>query len=245
MIQPLQLALPYLILIFALTWFVGSIPTWRNWHEMHLHQFISFSAGVLLSTAFIHILPEVFEHADHDRVGFYILAGFLFLFILEKFAMVHPCEEHHCDYHQLGMSAFIGIGLHSFFDGLAMATSLVHPTLAKAVFIAIVVHKMPSSFALASLFKSARWSNRRIHLMLALFSLIIPASTIISIFFLEHLPPSATGIALSFSLGSFLFIATSDFLPQIHQKYSTKIKNFIAFLIGIVIMSLFLVNHHH
>lgn len=237
-------ALPYLSAIFLLTWLVGSIPTWRDWHDVHLNDFISLSAGVLLATAFLHILPEAVEHGDVHAIGYGILAGFLFLFILEKFAMVHACEEHHCHYHSLGIAAFIGIGLHSFFDGVAMGTSFYVPNLAKAVFVAIVVHKMPSSFALASLFKAAKWPHRKIHLALAGFSLIIPASAFFSLLLLAYLPQWVVDHALNFSLGSFLYIATSDFLPQTHKHTHSKWRGFFFFALGIVLMGLFFSHHH-
>jgi zinc and cadmium transporter len=237
--------LPYLLLLFVLTWLFGSIPAWRAWRETHLQSFLSFSAGVLLATAFLHILPEVIENGDGHRIGAGILAGFLSLFLLEKFVMIHPCEEHSCDYHTLGITAFIGISLHSFCDGVAMGTSFVIPGLAQAVFLAILVHKMPSAFALASLLKAAHWKTSKILTAMAGFSLIIPASALLSLSLVSSLPTATVGHALNFSLGSFLYIATSDFLPQAHKRSGSKWLSFLSFFLGIVLMALLALKYPH
>lgn len=234
-----------LFLTFALTWLVGAIPAFRSWKENHLHHFVSFSAGVLIATAFVHILPEVVENSDPHLMGFGILGGFLFLFVLEKFIMIHPCEESHCEFHQFGLSAFIGISLHSMFDGMAMGSSFLDEHLARPVFFAIIVHKMPSAFALASLLKASRWSNRRILIHLVFFSLIIPVTALVTANFLFTLPKSYGSFAMNFSLGSFLYIATSDFLPEIHRRHDQKMKNFVAFLLGVGVMVLIAGGHVH
>lgn len=236
---------PVLLLTFSMTWLVGAIPAMRHWHENHLHHFVSFSAGVLIATAFLHILPEAVENSPPQALGVGIIAGFLFLFIMEKFIMIHPCEETHCNYHTLGLSAFIGIGLHSMFDGVAMGSSFLVPDLVQPVFFAIIVHKMPSAFALTSLLKSAHWSHGRILALLTAFSLIIPVTAVLTAALFLRMPVTIGGHAMNFALGSFLYIATSDFLPEIHRRGDQKTKNFIAFLLGVVVMGALALRHQH
>jgi zinc and cadmium transporter len=237
---------PVLGLTFLLTVVVGLIPILRDWKQNHLHHFVSFSAGVLIATAFLHILPEAVHNSlSGEWMGVGILAGFLFLFVLEKFIMIHPCEETHCDYHNIGIAAFVGIGLHSVFDGIAMGTSFFSPALVNVLFFAIIVHKMPSSFALASLLKAAQWRPRKILIAIVLFSLIIPVSAVLSVMLLFKLPAAIESFTLNFALGSFLYIATSDFLPEIHRRHAQKAKNLLAFLLGVTVMGLLALKHGH
>jgi len=53
---------------------------------------LSFSAGVMLGAGFLHMLPEAVEGAGYRAIPF-VLVGFLFLFLLERFALVHVCAE--------------------------------------------------------------------------------------------------------------------------------------------------------
>jgi zinc and cadmium transporter len=53
---------------------------------------LSFSAGVMLGAAFFHMLPEAVEDAGGRAIPF-VLAGFLFLYLLERLVLVHVCAE--------------------------------------------------------------------------------------------------------------------------------------------------------
>lgn len=226
------------LLAVILTMAGGSIPVIRKWKEDHLHSFISFSAGVLLSTAFIHILPDAIHGSDPFLIGLCILASFLFLFILEKFIMLHPCEESHCDYHTIGIAAFVGMSIHTFFDGFALASAFFVKGLGWVVFFAIMAHKIPASFSLAVILKKGGWSTLRILFFIFIFGLIIPFGAFTSHYIIKSIGDQAVEIALALSLGTFIYISTSDFLPEVHRAHSSRLKNLISFLSGIVLMTI-------
>ncbi len=220
----------------VLTLISGYLPLLSHWKDDHLHGFVSFSAGVLIATAFLHILPEAIQKGSPSEIGGCILFSFLFLFILEKFIMLHPCEETHCDYHTMGLTAFVGMTIHTFFDGFALGASILIPGLGTVVFFAIMAHKIPASFSLASILKKASWSSKKIMLFMFLFSLVIPLGTFAAVEFLHNLDPKFIGRALALSLGTFIYISTSDFLPEVHRAHSRRFKNLSFFLCGIILM---------
>ena len=170
------------VLAIVLTMAGGIVPLLSRWEQGHLHRFVSFSAGVLIATAFLHLLPDALERAEPRSVGLYILLSFVGLFVLEKFVMVHPCEESHCNYHHMGVTAFAGMMVHTLFDGFALGAALVVSNhLAWLVFLAIMAHKVASSFSLASILRRAGWRRRKIVLFLFLFGSMIPFFSLISI----------------------------------------------------------------
>jgi zinc and cadmium transporter len=234
-------------LSILLTVLGGAIPLLRRWQEDHLHNFVSFSAGVFMATAFLHLLPEAIAMVPPVQIGAYILGSFLALFILEKFIMLHPCEESHCDYHTIGLAAFFGMLIHTFFDGVALGASLMVGNLGSVVFFAIMAHKVPSSFSLASILKKAKWSTRKILVFIFIFGAIIPLGALASLTVLKTVGDQAVGIGLALSLGTFIYIATSDFLPEVHRVHSNKFKNLASFLLGILLIAgmKFLLPHVH
>lgn len=246
----IQEAVIYLIVLFVLTYIFGLIPLLKNWQSHHLLYFVSLAAGVLLATTFLHILPELFENHEFEFVCYAVLGGFLFMLILEEFVMIDASAEHqhHCDYHRLGLSAFIGISMHSFFDGVALGSGFMSRELIQPVFFAILIHKLPSSFALASLLKKANWSVKKIVLSLGVFSLIIPVATLLSILFLTHIDKELMTLCFAFAMGSFIYIAMSDFLPEVHRQHQGRFKNLFVFLLGVVlviVLKSFDVEHSH
>jgi zinc and cadmium transporter len=57
---------------------------------------LSLAAGALLSTAFMHLMPEAFESAAgaHDLFAVF-LGGVVFFFLLDKVELYHHGHEHH------------------------------------------------------------------------------------------------------------------------------------------------------
>ena len=196
---------------------VGSfLPLMRELSQRALALLLSFSAGVLLGAVFFHMLPEIGEMLG-ENLGWPILAGFLLIFVMERFVFVHACEERDCDIHQMGIPAFLGISLHSLLDGLALGAGLMLPQLGPVVLLAVIIHKMPDSISITSILLSAGWSRRKVAILSLLFSLTTPVGALLAYVFFSALSPENVAIAIGISAGTFLAIATADILPQVHR----------------------------
>jgi zinc and cadmium transporter len=205
--------LPAVIFISLLGSF---LPLMRELSQRALALLLSFSAGVLLGAVFFHMLPETGEMLG-EKLGWPILAGFLLIFVMERFVFVHACEERECDIHQMGIPAFLGISLHSLLDGLALGAGLMLPHLGPVVLLAVLIHKMPDSISITSILLSAGWSRRKVAFLSLLFSLTTPVGALLAYLFFRALSPENVAIAIGISAGTFLAIATADILPQVHR----------------------------
>jgi zinc and cadmium transporter len=209
----LGLYLPAVIFISL----VGSfLPLMRELSQRALALLLSFSGGVLLGAVFFHMLPETGEMLG-ENLGWPILAGFLLIFVLERFVFVHACEERECDIHQMGIPAFLGISLHSLLDGLALGAGLMLPHLGPVVLLAVMIHKMPDSISITSILLSAGWSRRKVAMLSLLFSLTTPVGALFAYLFFRSLSEENIAVVIGISAGTFLAIATADILPQVHR----------------------------
>ena len=215
----------------------GLLPLLREWDRRTIRLLLAFGTGVLLGAAFFHMVPEAVEGLGR-RVGFPVLGGFLTIYVLERFVMMHACEEEHCDFHHMGLAAFCGITLHSLIDGFALGAGLAIPSLGVPVTLAIVLHKLPDSLSLTGILLHCHYPRRRIAIMAILFSLATPIGAALSWIFLADLSGSALYHAIGFSAGTFLAIATADLLPQVHSPPAGRYKNLLALFAGILVMSL-------
>ncbi len=112
----LAIYLPALVCIALMG---GFLPLIRELSAKKLALLLSFSGGVLLGAVFFHMIPETGEVLK-ESLGLPIIVGFLLIFILERFVFVHACKEEGCDFHQVGLPAFLGISFHSLLDGIAL-----------------------------------------------------------------------------------------------------------------------------
>lgn len=227
----------FLIFVFGITLLAGWIPTVKLWSQHTFRMLISFCAGILLGAVFFHMLPEVSPILGR-QIGLPIVIGFLGIYVLEKFVMVHPCEEGSCDYHKIGIAAYLGIGFHSILDGVAIgAGSMLN--LSAVILVAVTLHRFPAALALSSiLVKGGEFSKKKILLSMFMFALATPVGAVLAITMLQNMDRYPIGIALGVSAGIFLYISIGDLLPTVHEVDEKKYNNLFCLSLGLLIMML-------
>jgi zinc and cadmium transporter len=229
---------------------------------------LSFSAGVMLGAAFFHMLPEAAELAGLRAIP-WVLVGFLFLFLLERYVLVHVCAEPGmvalahghahgdddpphvhggtgCEVHTIGLAAFIGLSLHTLVDGFALGAASAEERLGFLVFLAILAHKIPSSFSLSAILRAEGYSRGRALAMNAAFAVMVPLGAALYLLLRELLDAgSFTPLALAASAGTFLHLSLSDILPDLHRRGASRLRLSILLLAGVASMWALRLIHAH
>jgi len=171
-------------------------------------------------------------------------------------------EEHHhepgCEHdHEnraaptvAGWMAVLGLTIHTFMNGVGLAGALKYdaetgsPGVAAlpglAIFLAIVLHKPADALAISTVLSRKGVSRSRINLVQLGFALMVPVGA--AAFMLtsgaieESLESLLTGFALSFSAGTFLFIALSDLLPEVQFHRHDRVPLTLALIAGVLLM---------
>lgn len=108
-------------------------------------------------------------------------------------------------------------------DGVALgaAATTSHHDVEMIVFFAIMLHKAPAAFGLVSFLLHEGVDRQRIRKHLGIFSLSAPLLTLVTYFCIGQEQKqtlndvNATGIAMLFSAGTFLYVATVHVLPEL------------------------------
>jgi zinc and cadmium transporter len=200
---------------------------------------VSFSTGLLLAMATLHLLPEVLESGLTPHEAFpLLLAGILGFFALEKFALwrhshgssgeldTHPdaqaCEDHtHSHHHGHSgetISILVGDGFHNFTDGLLIAAAfLADPALGWATTLAIIAHEVPQEAGDFAILLAAGWQRRRALFWNGVSSLAALAGGIVGYLALERALEWVPHI-LTLAAASFLYIAVADLMPRLKRE---------------------------
>src|SRR3989449_908591 len=162
--SPVSSAFGY-ALVAALGNVVGALAvTRRAAGELALiEHFVAFGAGFMLAVALVEVLPEAFARSGPAAPAL-VLAGYLAVHFTQHTLTphFHFGEETHAVNRVAGTSAVVGLLLHTFFDGVAIASAfLVRPALGLMVFIAIFLHKLPEGVTIASLYIAVGRSGRQ------------------------------------------------------------------------------------
>ena len=235
---------PFLMFVFAITMVGGWIPTIRLWSQETFRLVISFCAGILLGAVFFHVLPEISTVLGR-QLGYSVMFGFLLIFVLEKFIMVHPCEEGECDYHKIGVAAYVGIGFHSILDGIAIGAGTMM-NLSAVIILAVTIHKFPAALALSSLLvKGKEYSKKKILVSMFIFALATPVGALVAVFVFQGVDDYVVATALGVSAGTFLFISIGDLLPTVYEQHEKGYKNLVSLCLGTLVMILSHAIHIH
>ncbi|RJQ13480.1 ZIP family metal transporter [Candidatus Parcubacteria bacterium] len=199
---------------------------------------VALSAGALLGGAFLHLMPEALEGLSGSAVFTITLLSFILFFFIEKVLHWHHCHKGHCDIHAFGYLNLAGDAIHNFIDGVIIAAAfLVDIKLGLATSLAVALHEIPQEISdygvlLYSGFSKykALWAN----FMVALTAILGGVAG----YFLATELESALPYLLAFAAGSFIYISTSDLIPEIRKEEDLKksIKSFGVFLFGVLLM---------
>lgn len=142
--------------------------------------------------------------------------------------------------------AAIGLGVHTLIGGVALASAAASSArgqigaAAWGVFVATLVHKPADALTIVSLMLRAGMPRPVAHLVNLAFALMIPLG--VGLFFAglrlagQDAADGITAAALAFSAGTFLCIALSDLLPELHFHAHDRFKLSAALLAGLALM---------
>ncbi|MEM3399891.1 MAG: ZIP family metal transporter [Candidatus Micrarchaeia archaeon] len=202
---------------------------------------VAFSAGALLGGSFFHMLPEALEKAGATLVFIYLLTGFILFFILERILRWRHCHEGKCDVHAFTYLNLIGDGLHNFIDGLVIGVAYVTSVqLGIITTFLVVVHEVPQELGDFAVLVYGGFTKFR-----ALsFNLLSALTAIIGALFGYYLSAGVEGFTLfllPFTAGGFIYIASSDLIPELHREHDIKrsLTAFLFFIIGLILMLAF------
>jgi len=208
----------------------------RQWSHRYLKYFIALGAGFMLATALLEMIPESLKLGG-DKITIYlpgrtyvlvlgpesvfvlVVAGYFVVHFFEHTVAPHfhfGEETHHAEvsHAHASYAALLGLVIHTFFDGVAIASGLLVSTwLGGVIFMAVFLHKIPEGFTVSSLMLASGQSRTAAFAS----SAILGAATLAGMALMFVLR-SAVADALPFSAGVTLYVAASDLIPEVNRE---------------------------
>jgi zinc and cadmium transporter len=179
---------------------------------------VSYAVGALLGVALLELLPQALSRLDARRVLGTLLFGILSFFVLEKLAIWRHCHTHDCEVHRAsGPLVLLGDAAHNFLDGAVIAAAAVTSIpLAVSTAIAVFAHEIPHEIGDFAILLHAGYSRRRALLFNATSAASGVVGAVLALVFLDAVP-KLEPYFLSFATASFLYVAMSDLIPDLHR----------------------------
>jgi len=192
-----------------------------------IETMVAFAAGFMLALAIVGAVPVAL--ARHPAEGAtVILLGYLLVHLSQHTLTphFHFGVETHAVSHQASTAALIGLLLHTFFDGVAIASGFqVDAALGVLFFVAIFLHKLPEGVTISSLVLASGDSPRRAILSAA----ALGAATIVGVLVTTRLG-FLVEYGLALSAGVTIYVGASNLVPEFQGKRTWRLP--LAFFTG-------------
>jgi zinc and cadmium transporter len=200
-----------------------------------VRHLVSLSAGVLLGTALLKLLPEAFETGGSPQALFAtLLGGLLFFFLLEKVELYRHSHHHEGDGHHHhhdfdaeqagrgGWSVLLGDSIHNFCDGVLIATAfLADPHLGVATAVAVIAHEIPQEVGDYMVLLNAGFSRARALVYNAISGLAAVVGGVLGYFVIQPFGEWVPYL-LVIASSSFIYVAVADLIPQLQRRLAWR-----------------------
>jgi zinc and cadmium transporter len=239
----------------------------RGLPEQHL---LSLAAGALLSTAFMHLLPEAMESGHQtQRLFATLLVGLVFFFLLDKAELWHHGHEHHHEaegehvhihkhHHEQahahghepragGWAVLTGDSVHCFGDGILIASAfMANARLGLVAALAVLAHEVPHHIGDLAVLRQSSSSRRVALVKLTLAGAVTPLGGLVGWWLVDQLV-AYLPYFLVVASSSFIYVALADLIPQLQKRLGAReTLAQVAWLLGgialVIVMSSF--AHH-
>lgn len=200
-----------------------------------IKRLVSFSAGLMLATSTMQLLPEALDSGtDHRTLMATLLIGLLTFFVLEKFAILRHSHHHEGDGHNHhhghdrneagrgGMLVLVGDSIHNFADGVLLAAAfLTDIRLGWLTAAAIAAHEIPQEVGDFLVLLNAGYTRKRALIFnlasnsAALFGALIGFCSLAT-------ARGALPYVLVLSASSFIYVALADLIPTLQRSHDKR-----------------------
>ncbi len=213
----------------------GLILVRRAWAARSLRYFVALSAGFMMATIALEMVPESFRIAPRSA-PLLLLAGYCAIHLLEHTVVPHfhfGEETHHGEFMRkhTGYSVLLGLVAHTFFDGIAIGAGFaLNWRLGLIIFLSILLHKLPEGFTIASVMM-ASGGGRRLAFGAAT---LLGVATVVGALVVQA-SPRFVAFGLPLSAGVTLYVSATDLVPEVNREPGIRMA--LVFFIGVALFA--------
>ncbi len=192
----------------------GAVVVFMNNKKQTLIKLmLAFSGGFLLSIAFVHFVPALYEDGT-ESVGLYILIGFLIQLILEFFS--GGIEHGHVHLHpgkSIPLTMLLSLCVHSFIEGIPLGGGNIvehhghsHGN-DNSLLLGILFHQFPVAIALMTVLINSGISKAKSWVYLGIFGIMTPCGLLLG--YWQKDASLDFSLIMAIVVGMFLHISTT------------------------------------
>lgn len=232
----------FIVVIAFLGPIIGSIiGVMRRPSFIYVCCMLCFAAGVMLSISFMELIPESIHLSSVPVEVMGLLFGALVMYGLDRLLPhLHPSlcsQEQGCNLERSSLYLIIGIFLHNFPEGMAIASGAVANMKASMIIaLGIAIHNIPEGICTSASYFHASGNRIRAFLLSCSTAVPILIGYFVARTVFETISPQVVGFLIAATAGLMIYITVDELIPNscAGQNHQT----IFAFLGGVVLVML-------
>lgn len=224
----MTIAFSYILLVLGVVIWAFLIPTGKMVSNKAMNYITTFGGAFLFASCFINLVPhmylEGFETPNHFKIGAAVMVGFVIQLFLEHLTRGvehghnhnHCCEEHH-EHHHPVTGLLIGLCIHAFLEGMPMVD--LDGDIHQGLLYGIVLHNIPISLVMVSLFMNNKYPVWKSFLLLLVFGIMTPLGSMANMLFLPE-NEIFQSLIMGIVVGILLHVSVSILFDHDHNQFS-------------------------
>jgi len=185
----------------------------------YICNMLCFAAGVMLAISFLELIPESIKFSSVAGCIAGIAAGSLVMFGLDKLIPhIHPelcSQEQGCNLKRTSVYLLLGIFLHNFPEGMAIAAGGVTGVKASlSIALAIGIHNIPEGICTSAPYYHATGKRLRAFLLSSATALPVLAGYLAGRYLFRAITPLAIGMIIAATAGIMIYITEDELIPN-------------------------------
>ena len=230
--------------LFGLTILLGTVIILLFKRKKKISELsISIAFSVLFCLIFLEVIPHTLEHINYFTMIIFALIGLILLKLLDLFIPDHGHSNHKEHVFHIGIISSVALIIHNLIEGMILYSTLNKSlNLGILLGIGIGLHNIPLGMVIGSTLKDAKYSKLKIILI----SFVISLSTFMGsliLYLIGNVSDYFIGVMFAIILGMIIYIVFFELLH--HLRHQERKNNITGFIIGVLIICISLIFHHH
>lgn len=212
--------LPYIVVISVLGPVIGSaIGVAKRPTFPYICNMLCFAAGVMLAISFLDLIPESIRLSSVSVCVSGLIGGTLMMYLLDKIIPhIHPqlcSQEQGCNLQRTSVYLIVGMFLHNFPEGMAIAIgSVTEANLSLVIALAIAIHNIPEGICTSAPYYHITGARLKAFFVSSLTALPILMGYVLARYVFGNIPHQLIGFIIGATAGLMIYITVDELIPN-------------------------------
>jgi ZIP family zinc transporter len=232
----------FIVIISVLGPIIGSfIGVIKKPSLPYMCNMLCFAAGVMLGISFLELIPESIHISSVGICVAGIIMGSLIMYGVDRIIPhIHPelcAQEQGCNLQRTSIYLILGIFLHNFPEGMAIAIGSVTETkISLVITLAIAIHNIPEGICTSAPYYHT--TGKRLTSFLVSSSTAVPLliGYLLARYIFGSISPGVLGLIIGATAGLMIYITLDEIIPN--SCAGTDHVTIFSLLVGIIFVIL-------